>query len=162
VRYRVMKALPIVACALASWSVQAVEMVHQDMAAVGGAPAATLKDTRALIKLKPETIGLLRADMRGMLSAFGNVLALLGDGKKKEAAAVLETELGMSAMKSHPGMMKANRELPEDVRRLGMTMHKGASTLARNIDSLPPAGIFLGMSEISSGCVSCHMAYRVR
>lgn len=161
-RYWPMKALPIATCVLASWSIQAAEITHQDMAAMGAAPPAMLEDTRTLVKLKPETIVLLRTDMRGMLSAFDNVLALLGDGKKKEAAAVLENELGMSAMKSHPGMMKANRELPEDVRRLGMTMHQAATSLGKSIDSLEPARIFLGLSEISSGCVSCHMAYRVR
>jgi hypothetical protein len=121
-----------------------------------------VEDTRPLVNLSPEAINLLRADMRSMLAAFSNALALVGEGKKKEAAAVIENDLGMSAMGSHPGMMKANQELPENVRSIGMEMHKAASKLAKSIGSMKPGAIDKGLSEISGGCVSCHMAYRVR
>lgn len=156
------KTLTAAAVAATPWLVHAQGMMSHPMPANNAAPAMAAEDTRPLVNLKPETIALLRADMRGMLAGLTNVLALLAEGKKKEAAALLESELGMAAMGSHPGMMKASQELPENVRMLGMEMHKAASKLAKNMDSMKPAAIYGGLSEISAGCVSCHMAYRVR
>ena len=161
--YELGRVLPIALLAATPWFVQAEEgMMPHGMSGPNAAPTLPVEDTRPLVHLKPETVSLLRADMRGMLAAFSNVLSLVGDGKKKEAAAILENDLGMSAMKNHPGMMKASQELPENVRMLGMEMHKAASRLAKNIDSMNPSAIDRGLGEVSAGCVSCHMAYRVR
>jgi len=121
------------------------------------------EDNRPLVKMTPETIALLRADMRHMMSAYATIFGQLADGKYEEAAKAIEENLGMTAMKTHPGMMKASQELPENVRMLGMNMHKSASELASSLKNNPkPAAIFAGMQQISAGCTSCHMAYRVR
>ena len=149
-------------CALAPRAVLAEGMMSRDMPMKHPMAMQPVEDARPLVKLAPETISLLRADMRSMMAAFTTVLSLVGEGKNAEAATVIESELGMSAMASHPGMMKASQELPEDVRSLGMEMHKAASKLAKNLGSIPASGIVKGLGEISAGCVSCHMAYRVR
>ncbi|MBU1690596.1 MAG: hypothetical protein KJ958_11395 [Gammaproteobacteria bacterium] len=144
-------------------------MMHQDsMPATGQAmqqPMAPMsaEDSRPLVKMTPETIALLRADMRHMMSAYATIFSQLADGKHEEAAKTIEENLGMTAMKTHPGMMKASQELPENVRMLGMNMHKSASELAASLKNNPkPAAIFTGMQQISAGCSACHMAYRVR
>jgi hypothetical protein len=145
-------------------------MVHQhSMPATSGQtmqqPMAPMsaEDSRPLVKMTPETIALLRADMRHMMSAYATIFGQLADGKYEEAAKAIEENLGMTAMKTHPGMMKASQELPENVRMLGMNMHKSASELASSLKYNPkPAAIFAGMQQISAGCTSCHMAYRVR
>ena len=122
------------------------------------------EDNRPLIRMTPETVALLRADMRHMLSAYTAIFSQLADGKYKEAAQAIEENLGMTAMKTHPGMMKASQELPESVRMLGMNMHQSASQLANSLNNSnpKPAAIFAGMQQISAGCSACHMAYRVR
>jgi hypothetical protein len=125
--------------------------------------AMPAEDSRPLVTLSPETIALLRADMRHMMAAYATIFGQLGDGKLGDAAKFIEENLGMSAMKTHPGMMKASQELPENVRMMGMNMHKSASELAAALKNNPkPAAIFTGMQQISAGCTACHMAYRVR
>ena len=146
-------------------------MMHQhSMPATSGQampqPMAPMsaEDSRPLVKMTPETIALLRADMRHMLSAYTTIFGQLADGKYAEAAKAIEENFGMTAMKTHPGMMKASRELPENVRMLGMNMHNSASELASSLknNKPQPAAIFAGMQQISTGCSACHMAYRVR
>ncbi|MBS4097211.1 MAG: hypothetical protein KGZ83_10305 [Sulfuricella sp.] len=125
--------------------------------------AMSAEDGRPLVKLSAETIALLRADMRHMMAAYATIFGQLADGKNEEAAKSIEENLGMTAMKTHPGMMKASQELPDNVRMMGMNMHKSASELAASLKNNPkPAAVFAGMQQISAGCTACHMAYRVR
>ena len=146
-------------------------MMHQhSMPAASGQtmqqPMAPMsaEDNRPLVKMTQETNALLRADMRHMLSAYTTIFGQLADGKYEEAAKTIEENLGLTAMKTHPGMMKASQELPENVRMLGMNMHKSASELASSLknNNPKPAAVFAGMQQISAGCSACHMAYRVR
>jgi cytochrome c556 len=122
------------------------------------------EDSRPLVKMTPETIALLRADMRLMLSAYTTIFNQLAEGKYSDAAKAIEENLGMTAMKTHPGMMKASQELPDNMRMLGMNMHKSASELAISLKkkNQKPAAVFSGMQQIFAGCSTCHMAYRVR
>ena len=125
----------------------------------GMAPAA---DTRELLKLAPETTEALRADMRHMTTSLGQVLELLAANKRGEAAKLLENGLGVTAMSTHPGMMKASQEMPESARMLGMNAHKAASELAATLKDAKPAAIYSGLQRVVAGCSSCHAAYRVR
>lgn len=120
------------------------------------------QDSRQLLKLSPQAVDALRGDMRHMTASFAQVLALLAEGKREAAAKALEEGLGMSAMSSHPGMMKAAQEMPESARMLGMGMHKAASELAAGMKDADQAKIFAGLQQVSAGCTSCHMSYRVR
>ena len=124
--------------------------------------AASADDTRPLVKLTPETIDLLRADMRQMMSALSQVLGLLAEGKNEDAARLLEHDLGMPAMQTHPGMIRATQELPETVRMLGMGMHRSASELAQDLATAQPTVIYRGLQLVAAACTACHMAYRVR
>ena len=119
-------------------------------------------DTRELLKLSPEALSGLRTDMRHMLVSLSQVLDALGAGKRMEAAKTLEEGLGMTAMTTHPGMMKANKELPESARTLGMSTHQAASRLAKTLASAKPEQVFAGLQEVTGGCAACHSAYRVR
>jgi len=119
-------------------------------------------DTRELLKISPAALEGLRADMRNMLVCLGNVLDLLAAGKRIEAAHALEDGIGMSAMSTHPGMMKASSELPESARMLGMNMHQAASALARDLPKATSEQSLAGLQSIVAGCTSCHLTYRAR
>jgi hypothetical protein len=119
-------------------------------------------DTRKLLKISPEGIDGLRSDMRGMLTALANALDLLASGKRAEAGKALEEGIGMSAMSTHPGMMRVSREMPPEARMLGMQMHQAASELARGLDRAKPDQIFAGLQRVVGLCATCHLTYRVR
>ncbi|MFA7239039.1 MAG: hypothetical protein WC091_02930 [Sulfuricellaceae bacterium] len=121
-------------------------------------------DNRQLVKASPETIAMLRDDMRQMMAAYAEIFGQLADGNYEGAANTLDAKLGMAAMQTHPGMMQAAQELPVNMRMMGMTMHGNANALANSLrnNNPPPAAVFAGMQRISASCTACHMSFRVR
>ena len=124
--------------------------------------AAPAPDTRILLKLSPQGIDGLRSDMREMLAALANVLDLLAAGNRVEASKALEEGIGMSAMSTRSGMMRASHEMPEEARMLGMQMHRAASELARDLTAAKPGDTFAGLQRVVAACSACHLTYRVR
>lgn len=154
------KCAVLLAVAALSFSGASSGQQMMDHAKMHNMSAAT--DARELLKLSPEAVDALRADMQHMTAALASVLELLAADKRAEAAKALEEGLGVTAMSTHPGMMKASQEMPESARMLGMGTHKAASELAANLKSAKPAAIYSGLQRVVAGCSSCHAAYRVR
>lgn len=147
----------VAALALFPFAVGAQMMEHKHSPMTAAAP-----DTRELLKLAPETAAALRTDMQHMTAALSRVLELLAADKRAEAAKELEDGLGVTAMSTHPGMMKAANEMPESARMLGMGSHKAASELAAKLKGAKPADVYAGLQRVVAGCAACHAAYRVR
>jgi len=153
--YAVLIAVAVLPLSAAAWGQQTM-----DRSPMQGMAAAT--DTRELLKLSPATVDALRADMRNMTAALNDVLQLLAADQRAEAAKRLEEGLGVTAMSTHPGMMKASQEMPEAARMLGMGAHKAASELAAGLQDAKPAVVYSGLQRVVAGCAACHAAYRVR
>ena len=154
-------ALAALAALSVSGAASAQQMMdHAHMHDMAAAPAAP--DTRELLKLSPEAIDALRIDMQHMTAALAKVMEQLAANKRADAAKTLEEGLGVTAMTTHPGMMKASQEMPESARMLGMGTHKAASELAAGLKTAKPAAIYSGLQRIVAGCSSCHATYRVR
>ena len=156
---KLVETLALLGCALFSASAGAQAMARQDPMHTTPLAAA---DTRELLTLSPGALSGLRTDMQHMLVSLSLVLDALSAGKRKEAAQTLEERLGMTAMNTHPGMMKANKELPEAARMLGMSAHQSASRLAASLEKASPEQVFAGLHEVAAGCAACHSAYRAR
>lgn len=155
---KTVRRVALLALFLAAFSARA-----ENMMAHGGMHAMPMaEDARQLITLSPEATAGLRTDMQHMLLSLSQVMDALATGKRAEAAKLLEENLGMTAMTTHPGMMKANKEMPEGVRMLGMSTHQAASRLAKTLDKASTEQTFAGLQEVTAGCAACHSAFRVR
>lgn len=133
------------------------------LALPGAARAA--EDVRQLAPLPEAAAATLRAEMRGNLRALNEIVELLAADKVKEAGAVAEKELGLSAMGQHrnlPMDARPGPHMPPAMHGIGMEGHKAASAFAQAAASGDRAKALAALPAVTAGCVSCHHAYRIR
>ena len=134
-------------------------------AIVGGAGPAAAEDTRQLVKLPAPAQEALREEMLGNLVAINEVLSLMAEGKVKEAGAVAEAKLGMSAMGKHrakPFDARPGPHMPPAMHGIGMDGHKAASEFAAAAKTGDRDKTLALLPNLTSGCVACHYSYRTR
>ncbi|MCB1941627.1 MAG: cytochrome C [Candidatus Accumulibacter sp.] len=122
-------------------------------------------DGRQLAPLPAAAEAALRAEMRANLLALNEILGLVAAGKLKEAGEVAESELGVSAMGKHRGQPLAARpgpHMPPAMHATGMDGHRAASEFARIAASGDREQTIAALPSLTSGCVACHYAYRIR
>ena len=122
------------------------------------------KDERELVSMPDGVKQVLRQDMISNLTTIDQILSSLAEGDLDMAAELAESKLGRGSMGKHRGTgMGPGRYMPSDMHDIGFSMHQAASNfaeLAKKKGDLK--GIYGALQEVTSHCVSCHMAYRIR
>jgi hypothetical protein len=103
----------------------------------------------------------MMANMRDHLVVIHEILINMVNGEMDKAAELAESRLGMSSLESHGASHMAGF-MPEGMRQAGTNMHRAASRFALKAqegEALPAYG---ALTEVTSACVACHSAYRIR
>jgi len=103
----------------------------------------------------------MMTNMRDHLAAINEILVYLGNDNLDKAAETAEYRLGMSSLESH-GASHMARFMPEGMRQAGTAMHGAASRFALKAQEGEVFAAYKALSDITSACVACHSAYRIR
>jgi len=118
-------------------------------------------DTRTLVELPQMMQQHMLSNMRDHLAAINDILLYLGNGELDKAADTAESRLGMSSLESHGAGHMAGF-MPEGMRQIGTSMHRAASRFALQAQEGDVLSAYRAVTEITSACVTCHSAYRVK
>ena len=118
-------------------------------------------DTRTLVELPQMMQRHMLSNMRDHLAAINDILLYLGNGELDKAADTAESRLGMSSLESHGASHMAGF-MPEGMRQIGTSMHRAASRFALQAQEGDVLSAYRAVTEITSACVTCHSAYRVK
>jgi len=123
--------------------------------------SAADNDTRQLVQLPKMMQEHMMSNMRDHLLAINEILSYMGSGDPDMAAEVAEQRLGMSSLQSH-GASHIAKFMPDGMRQAGMSMHRAASRFAMKAQEGELLPAYRSLSEVTSACVACHTAYRIR
>ena len=123
--------------------------------------SAMSSDTRVLVELPERMRHHMLSNMRDHLAAIDEILVRLGNGELEKAAETAEHRLGMSSLDSHDASHMA-RFMPKGMREAGTNMHKAASRFALTAQEGELESTYTALSKITSACVACHSAYRLK
>jgi hypothetical protein len=150
-------------------------MDHMDMGHDHMAMSMPHEDARRLLDFPDPMRNHMLGNMRGHLTAVGEILAALSDGDGPRAAKIAEQRLGvespnaMACVKGEAaGGMAAMmaKHMPEEMRTLGMTMHQSASDFAKIAAATAPNGdlrpALASLAKVTEACSACHSAYRLK
>jgi hypothetical protein len=129
--------------------------------AVTRTTSAADKDTRQLVQLPEVMQEHMMSNMRDHLVAINEILLYMGSGDLYMAAKVAEQRLGMMSLESH-GASHMAKFMPEGMRQMGTSMHRAASRFAMKVQEGELLPAYKSLSEVTSACVACHTAYRIR
>lgn len=130
-------------------------------ALLAASPAAA-EDGRLLVEMPPAAIALMRSDMLAHMAAVDEVVAHLGSGDFAAATRVARS-LGTAAMGRHRGSGAApGRFMPPEMHSLGRRMHLAADDLATAAERKELPAALTALGAVTTQCVLCHRAYRVR
>jgi len=101
------------------------------------------------------------SNMRDHLATFNEILRDLGNNELDKAAEIAEARLGMSSLDLH-GARHLAGFMPKDMQAAGTRMHKAASQFALKAQEGELLPAYKSLTEITSACVACHSAYRIR
>jgi hypothetical protein len=118
-------------------------------------------DMRELVQLPEMMQQHMMKNMRDHLKSINEILSSLGNGDLEAAAQIAEHGLGMSSLESH-GAGHMAKFMPEGMRQAGTSMHKAASRFALMAQEGELLPSYKMLSDITSACVTCHEAYRIR
>ena len=118
-------------------------------------------DIRELVQLPEMMQQHMMKNMRDHLKSINEILSSLGNGDLEAAAQIAEHGLGMSSLESH-GASHMAKFMPEGMRQAGTSMHKAASRFALMAQEGELLPAYKMLSDITSACVTCHEAYRIR
>ena len=118
-------------------------------------------DARQLVQLPQMMQEHLLSNMRDHLVAINEILTSMRSGDLDEAAEVAEQRLGMSSLELH-GAEHLAGFMPEGMRQAGTSMHRAASRFALKVQEGELLPAYTMLSDITSACVACHSAYRIR
>lgn len=127
-------------------------------------PAAA-EDLRLFAPLTPQAQETLRLEMLDNLVALNEILALLADGKVKEAGEVAETKLGKSAMGRNarlPFEARPGPQMPAPMHEMGRNGHFVASEFAVAAASGNRDAALAKLPALMSTCIACHASWRTR
>jgi len=123
--------------------------------------AGAAEDQRQLVQLPPMMQQHMLSNMRDHLQAIDEILIAMAKDELDLAAEIAEQRLGMSSLQSH-GAAHMAQFMPEAMRLSGTSMHKAASRFALKAQEGEALAAYRSLSEITSSCVGCHAAYRIR
>lgn len=128
---------------------------------VGLTTHAEQSDTRQLVEFPPMMQEHMLANMRDHLVALNEILQQLNQGELDAAADTAENRLGMSSLRSH-GAHHMARMMPKGMQETGTQMHKAASRFALKAEEGDVQAAYQALPDITSACVNCHAAYKIR
>ena len=127
--------------------------------------AALAQDARQLAPLPAAAQESLRQEMLDNMLAVNEVLALMAEGKVREAGEAAEAKLGMSAMGKHrskPFDARPGPHMPPAMHGIGMDGHKAVSEFATVAKTGDRDKALALLPNLTSACVGCHFSYRKR
>jgi len=119
------------------------------------------EDKRQLVTFPEMMQQHMMSNMRDHLVAINEILVYMANDELDQAAEVAEWRLGMSSLKSH-GAGHMAKFMPEGMQQIGTSMHSAASRFALKAEEGEVSPSFKALSEVTSSCVACHSAYRIR
>ena len=119
------------------------------------------EDTRELVQLPEMMQHHMMKNMRDHMKSINEILSSLANDNLDTAAQVAEQRLGMSSLESHNASHMA-KFMPEGMRQAGTSMHKAASRFALKAQEGDLLAAYKQLPEITTACVACHAAYRIR
>jgi hypothetical protein len=119
------------------------------------------EDTRQMVQLPEKMQQHMMSNMRDHLMAINEILLNMADGEWDHAAEIAEWRLGMSSLESH-GARHMAKFMPEEMRSFGTNMHRAASRFALKAQEGEASPAYAALAEVTSACVACHSAYRIR
>jgi soluble cytochrome b562 len=118
-------------------------------------------DARQLVKFPEMMQHHMLASMRNHLETLNAIMADLAANKMDAAADIAENQLGMSSLPKHEASHLA-KFMPKGMRMAGTNMHKAASLFALKAQEGDLLAAYKSLSNVTSACVACHSAYRIR
>lgn len=119
------------------------------------------QDPRQFVQLPEMMQQHMMSNMRDHLAAINEILINMENGDLEKAAEVAEYRLGMSSLESH-GANHMVKFMPEGMRQAGTDMHRAASRFALKAQEGELLPAYHSLSSITSSCIACHAAYRIR
>jgi len=119
------------------------------------------ENTRQYVKLPEMMQHHMMSNMRDHLATLNIILKDLSSDKLDEAADIAEARLGMTSLKLHHASHMA-KFMPEGMQQAGTNMHRAASRFALKAQEGDLLPAYKALSDITSACVACHSAYRIR
>jgi cytochrome c553 len=119
------------------------------------------EDKRQLVNFPQMMQQHMMSNMRDHLVAINEILISMGSGELDQAAEIAEWRLGMSSLKSH-GAGHMAKFMPEGMQQIGTSMHRAASRFALKAQEGEIMPAYNALSDVTSSCVACHSAYRIR
>ena len=123
--------------------------------------SSAAEDTRQLVKLPEMMQQHMLSNMRDHLNTLNQILIYMSADELGKAADIAEARLGMSSLTLH-GASHMAKFMPKAMQDAGTNMHKAASRFALKAQEgeLKPA--YKALTEVTSSCIGCHSAYRIR
>ena len=118
-------------------------------------------DSRVYVELPVKMQHHMLANMRDHLKTLNEILFSLSRQELDKAAQLAEQRLGMSSLDKH-GARHMGKFMSEGMRKAGTNMHKAASRFALIAEEGELLPAYRKLSDITSSCVACHSAYRIR
>lgn len=125
------------------------------------ASANAADDDRQLVKLPEMMQTHMLANMRDHLKTLNRILIDMGNGKLEQASELAESRLGMSSLPLH-GASHMARFMPPGMRKAGTAMHRAASRFALKAQEGNALAAYKALSAVTTSCIACHSAYRIR
>jgi hypothetical protein len=129
--------------------------------AITSSTVSANEDTRQLVQLPEMMQQHMMSNMRDHLVTLNEILTALADGALDKAADTAEHRLGMSSLESH-GASHMAEFMPDSMRQAGTAMHKAASRFALKAQEGDVLSAYDALSDVTTACVACHSAYRIR
>ena len=129
--------------------------------AIASSTSAADNDARQLVQMPKMMQEHMMSNMRDHLAAINEILLSMGSGDLYMAAEIAEQRLGMSSLESH-GASQMAKYMPVGMRQMGINMHRAASRFAMKVQEGELLPAYKSLSEVTSACVACHTAYRIR
>lgn len=177
--------LTLVVAGAASLFAASAAAQHVHMMGPGAAPAmspaASMADSRELLKFPPMMRTHMLANMRNHVETLDAVISAVAAGDYAKASKIARERLGLESPSAEgckpqaagakspaPDSMDAMMALymPTPMRAVGLSMHTAASDFAdvaaRAAATHDPAAVLTALSHITPNCVACHASYRLR
>ena len=119
------------------------------------------EDPRQLVQLPEMMQQHMMSNMRDHLVAVNQILINITSGELEKVAEVAESRLGMSSLESH-GARHMAKFMPEGMRQASTSMHRAASRFSLKAQEGEVLAAYNALTEVTSACVACHSAYRIR
>lgn len=141
---------------------------HTGHSGMGGEGFKLPPDPRTALEVPPQVREFLRFEMRGHLQQLSTLMARLGEGNMKEAAAFARSGLGV--MGNHPpGAPNPGQFMPPEFRAMGQAMHQAANRVAQAAETAatpPSAADWKNVTEatanLTAACSGCHGSFRLK